>query len=222
MIYLAKNPHKLETYESVNNFYPPHKTLKTLAVSGFTSLATIAYSVAVALPANAISFNLSFTTDNTNGVGPYIVNSVLTTSDISPTPTTNNTYTLTGISGTVNGNAITGLSNYFGADNLFRWDGTTNILLTFNGISFATASNAYNFYSGGGGTTSADFALSNLASYDENNTISGFNNVTISSLDPIAATPVPFDFDPSFGLLALGGAWTVRKMIKKSKSVVNK
>ena len=95
---------------------------------------------------------------------------MLTTSDSSPTATANNTYTITGISGTVNGNAITGLSNFVGADNLFRWDGTTNILLTYNGISFTTDSNIYNFYRGvgGSGTTSADFALSPLRSFDDN------------------------------------------------------
>jgi hypothetical protein len=199
---------------------PPHKILKTLAVSGFATLATIASSVAIALPASAISFNLSYTTDNFNGAGAYTVNSVLTTSDSSPTATANNTYTITGISGTVNGNAITGLSNFVGADNLFRWDGTTNILLTYNGISFTTDSNIYNFYRGvgGSGTTSADFALSPLRSFDDNTR--SVNDVITLSLTP--ATPVPFDFDPSFGLLALGGVWTARKMIKKSKSVVKK
>lgn len=29
------------------------------------------------------------------------------------------------------------------------------------------------------------------------------------------ATPVPFDFDPTFGLVFLGGAWLVRKGLKK-------
>lgn len=33
-----------------------------------------------------------------------------------------------------------------------------------------------------------------------------------------AATPVPFEFDPSFGLVALGGIWAGRKVIKKIKT----
>jgi hypothetical protein len=33
-----------------------------------------------------------------------------------------------------------------------------------------------------------------------------------------AATPVPFDFDPSFGVVALGGIWAGRKVIKKIKT----
>jgi len=32
------------------------------------------------------------------------------------------------------------------------------------------------------------------------------------------ATPVPFEFDPSFGLVALGGIWAGRKVIKKIKT----
>jgi hypothetical protein len=136
--------HKLETYESFNNFYPPHKILKILTVSGFAALATIASSVAVALPAAAVSFNFSFTGDT-----GLTVNSVLTTSDPSPTATANQTYTITGISGTVNGNAITGLSSFspFGSpDNTFQWDGTTNIGVTNSGISFATASLPVQFF----------------------------------------------------------------------------
>ncbi|MEI6328588.1 MAG: hypothetical protein WCP16_05110 [Pseudanabaena sp. ELA645] len=33
-----------------------------------------------------------------------------------------------------------------------------------------------------------------------------------------SAIPVPFDFDPSFGLVALGGIWASRKVIKKIKT----
>jgi hypothetical protein len=32
------------------------------------------------------------------------------------------------------------------------------------------------------------------------------------------ATPVPFDFDPSFGVAVLGGGWLLRKHLKKKKS----
>jgi hypothetical protein len=33
-----------------------------------------------------------------------------------------------------------------------------------------------------------------------------------------SATPVPFDFDPSFGVVGLGGIWAGRKVIKKIKT----
>ena len=150
---------------------------------------------------------------------------MLTTSDPSPTAIANNTYTLTGISGTVNGNAIDGLTSVGGADNIFQWDGTTNIGVTVNGLRFITMGNlAYRLSNGNNNSGSiSDFNASSLTSEDEQNA-NGANGgyVTSLSLTPIAATPVPFDFDPSFGLLALGGVWTARKMIKKSKSVVKK
>ena len=33
-----------------------------------------------------------------------------------------------------------------------------------------------------------------------------------------SASPVPFEFDPSFGVVALGGIWAGRKVIKKIKT----
>ncbi|MEI6429950.1 MAG: hypothetical protein WCO45_16440 [Pseudanabaena sp. ELA607] len=191
---------------------PPHKILKTLTVSGFAAIATIASSVAVALPASAISFNFSFT-----GVNGLTVNSVLTTSDPSPTATANQTYTVTGISGTVNGNAITGLGSFSpigSPDNTFRWDGTTNIGVTGAGISFATDSIQFNLNNGASGSIS-DFNPGSISVLDPN--FIGTSPTSLS-LTPVAATPVPFEFNPSFGMLALGGAWAVRKMIQKSKS----
>jgi hypothetical protein len=152
----------------------------------------------------------------TDGTTPLTVNALLATSDSSPTPTANQTYNVTGISGTVNGNAITGLNNTFGgADNIFQWDGTTIIGLTGGGISFDTASDSFNIY---------NWNTQSITEFNPSSLFAGnsddVGDVTSLSLTP--ATPVPFDFDPSFGLLALGGAWTARKMIKKSKSVVNK
>jgi hypothetical protein len=207
-------------------------------VSGFAALATIASSVAIALPASAISFNLSFTTDSNFGT-PLTVNALLETSDSSPTATANQTYTITNILGTVNGFAITGLNNSLvslgnnPANNQFKWDGGNNIALTYDGIAFNAAdSNSYFLSYNGSGFSNGTFYFANnaLGGSPESNTHassdSGFNsggNVTASNLSLTPdVTPVPFDFDPSFGLLALGGVWTVRKMIKKSKSVVNK
>ena len=136
----------------------PCKILETFAVSGFMALAAIVSSVAVALPAAAVSFNFSFTTDNVGGGSALTVNSVLTTSDPSPTATANQTYTITGISGTVNGNLITGLGSAGGADNTFQWDGTTKIGVTNQGLGFTTASGDYNFY----GSSISDFNISLL------------------------------------------------------------
>jgi len=112
-------------------------------------------------------------------------------------------------------------------NNKFVWDGGTGIALSLDGFNFATndPSLYFSLFSNDGGLS----ASTNLSDYQPTNLFSSYgdsaNATTIagitSSLTP-AATPVPFDFDPSFGLLALGGVWTARKMIKKSKSVVKK
>ncbi len=46
------------------------------------------------------------------------------------------------------------------------------------------------------------------------------NSSILNSFDIQAtvATPVPFDFDPSFGVAVLGGGWLLRKHLKNKKS----
>ena len=46
-------------------------------------------------------------------------------------------------------------------------------------------------------------------------TSTAFNSFDIQAT---VATPVPFDFDPSFGVAVLGGGWLLRKHLKKKKS----
>lgn len=65
------------------------------------------------------------------------------------------------------------------------------------------------------GASSASFRIT----FDGATDGSGNNRLDNIQLN---ATAVPFDFDPSLGLLALGGVWTIRKMIKKSKSNIEK
>jgi hypothetical protein len=55
------------------------------------------------------------------------------------------------------------------------------------------------------------YQIFNVTSLPTDPTITGVT--TFSS-----ATPVPFDFDPSFGVVALGGIWAGRKVIKKIKT----
>lgn len=65
-------------------------------------------------------------------------------------PTANTPYTITGITGSFNGSAITGLVTYSGDDQTFEWDGTASskLLLDVGGISFSTAANNYNVNAG--------------------------------------------------------------------------
>jgi hypothetical protein len=53
-----------------------------------------------------------------------------------------------------------------------------------------------------------------------NNGTTYFTSTVFNPFDIQAtvATPVPFDFDPSFGVAVLGGGWLLRKHLKKKKS----
>jgi hypothetical protein len=53
--------------------------------------------------------------------------------------------------------------------------------------------------------------------FSTNNGTSYSTSGVLNSFD-IQATPVPFDFDPSFGVAVLGGGWLLRKHLKKKKS----
>jgi hypothetical protein len=58
------------------------------------------------------------------------------------------------------------------------------------------------------------FSSNNGGSYANNNATNGF------VINATAATPVPFDFDPSLGVAVLGGGWLLRKHLKKKSTKV--
>jgi hypothetical protein len=67
----------------------------------------------------------------------------------------------------------------------------------------------------------SDIGVTNIAyriSFDNGVTYTtdGFNSGFV--INATAATPVPFDFDPSLGVAVLGGGWLLRKHLKKKKS----
>jgi hypothetical protein len=94
--------------------------------SGLFSAAVFAAGLLAAGASQASQlFNFSYSGDGVSGSG------VLTTSDVgSP-------YAVTGITGTANGEAITGLSSYAAADNLIYYP--TQPSVDFSGLSFSTA-----------------------------------------------------------------------------------
>jgi hypothetical protein len=65
------------------------------------------------------------------------------------------------------------------------------------------------------GITSNGYQSSGNNGTDYSNS-SFFNSFDIQVTE--AATAVPFDFDPSFGVAFLGGGWLLRKHLKKKKS----
>lgn len=68
------------------------------------------------------------------------------------TITTDNSGLVTDITGSANGSAITGLSNYASADNMVY---STPAYVTFNGLSFSTAFDTYNI----GNTLNGDYGI---------------------------------------------------------------
>jgi hypothetical protein len=90
---------------------------------------------------------------------------------------------------TVAGGVVTASSLFFAGSN---FSGRDNLSLSFQSTSVSVSE--YYIYSS-----------------DYNLFVTG--GATFSS-----ATPVPFDFDPSFGVVALGGIWAGRKVIKKIKT----
>jgi hypothetical protein len=161
-------------------------------------------------PAQALNWNLSYNSPTSGAV-----NSVLTTDGT--TFQAGFTYTISAISGTVNGNTITGLVSSFpdenggtySADNQFSWDGGTGIFLSFDGIAFqddstpsARINNLFN-----------SFGLRNYSINADGTDLQLDQLVSSSSL-----TPVPWETDalPVVGstILFAGGLWAKRKFAK--------
>lgn len=168
-------------------------------------IASLVSALAFASPAQALglTFNWSFNATGNNDTGA----------------------TLGTVSGTISGlqdNTTHGVGSGITATVLSTPDRQNE------GITFVTP--RYGTITVAGGVVT----LSDLTFYEDisGNSLSlatSFGNYTLNSsgyeLSNItsgttfsAATPVPFDFDPSFGLVALGGIWAGRKVIKKIKT----
>jgi hypothetical protein len=122
-----------------------------------------------------------------------------TASGVFTTGNAGSPYTVTGITGTVDGSAITVLSSYAGSDQLLYFPATGGFYADFAGISFATANGV-------------DYNITNYPS------ASG-NFINISTLDPggsgafvapitmsVTATPEPITLLLfGTGLMGIGG-----------------
>jgi len=102
-------------------------------------------------PAVASTYNFSYSGDGVSGSGTF------TTSGAS------SPYDVTGISGTSNGAAITGLSSYAGADNLLYFPASYNdptsppsFLVDFAGIAWTVAGDAWGIANDGHGGYNID------------------------------------------------------------------
>ncbi|MEI6427798.1 MAG: choice-of-anchor R domain-containing protein [Pseudanabaena sp. ELA607] len=80
----------------------------------------------------------------------------------------------------------------------------------------ATSGN-YNWLGNNPPTTPTGIAVVESYQVSSNNGSSYSSSTNLNILD-IQATPIPFDFDPSFGVAVLGGGWLLRKHLKKKQS----
>ena len=127
-----------------------------------------------------MEYNYSYNTTAPDGTTPISVSLVLTTTD---TPNPDGSVTVTGISGTWNGQAVTGLSTYAGADNLFYPNDNSPTLSTQTG-----------YESGNGLAFTVDTSGPNAIAGDD-----GSGNVNISTTNggPSGTTPGDFEYDNS-------------------------
>jgi hypothetical protein len=166
-------------------------------------------------PAQALNWNFSYTASNVGGEGVAgTVNAILTTDGTDYNTTT--TYNTSAISGTANGSSITGLwttsmpeGDGFTPDNQFKWNGTTGVILSYNGIAFSNSASQVNNIYYTGSLNNFFNSTSGGSLYDPQ------GNVSASSLTP---TAVPWETDalPVIGSTVLFGLglWTKRKFAK--------
>lgn len=161
----------------------------------------------MATPASAAQIAFDFAG---NGFFGGTLNSAgtLTTNDNSFTNPLNG-YTaqqITGITGTFNGSAITGLSNVFGANNLYYLTGP--FFVDGNGLSFTTASNI-----------SANLFITNDTSYRVNTQGAGLLTGLVTAKATVAATPaVP---EPAtWGMMLIGFGMIGSAMRRKQRQTV--
>ncbi len=155
-----------------------------LSLPSVITASLVSTAVLLPVPASASTvWNWSFQTDAADQSG----SGTLTTNDVIPTAFT--TYLATSINGTYTRGgftyAITGISNYFNADNTFQWDGTiaSSIFTNIAGIAFNLDNDEQvNLYS----NNAYEPANSTVTSFEGND-----GDIISSSLSPASSPSVP-------------------------------
>jgi hypothetical protein len=175
-------------------------------------IASLVSALALASPAQAIglTFNWSFNATNNFGTGAQLGLVSGTISGVQDNATTSSGLIATVLStpdGQNQGRTFSSLASNGGGNITVSGGVITSVGLYFRGSNINSNDGLIlgsgNFYPGYNVNDSA-YTLETASS-------------ATTTFSP-SATPVPFDFDPSFGVVALGGIWAGRKVIKKIKT----
>jgi hypothetical protein len=164
-----------------------------LFIKSAVSAGAIFLGIIATVPAHAVIFDFSVTSTDVTGD--------LASGTFTANQTSLGVYTLTGITGTFDGVAITGLSSYANADNQLFF--ATQAYVDFSGISFQTA------------TLGAINLFSNPGYFEVKSSVDGvgyyFNGTPISFA--VSATPLPSTISLFVGGLAALGllGWRQRR-----------
>jgi hypothetical protein len=214
------------------NVYPPIIS-KTLAVSAFTAFLSLAAAPAQALLISGITISSTLPTfggtpnNIVNGVGlPGNVPSLTASHNV---PDGSNAWAFVGTTGNIDFN----LNGLYDLDGFSFWNANNSSnTSSINGVNILTSLNGVNYTPLPGAPTQFAIGVNSLspqppqqfaftatqASFVRFTVLSnyGFSGATsFAEVQFSSATPVPFEFSPALGIGALGGAWFVRKQLKK-------
>ena len=190
----------------------PHR-LKRFVAQGAVGAALLATWAAA--PAQALTWNWSFTGDLTSGQGTFMTAGTTAQAGITETITAiTGTYTRSGTGGADGIFQITGLDNsIFGGGQIFQWDGTntSQIISNNSGIEFVTD----------GGTVLIGFDGAPGLFSSLNATASIFNgldgSIFSSTLSPVlVSSPAPSPLPLLGAASAFGWSRQLRRRIKTS------
>lgn len=140
--------------------------------------AVAAGSMALASPANAADYIINFSTNQILFGAAQSGSATVTTSNtLTTSPLGMMGYAITGITGMLNGSAITGLSGFQGSDNFYYTSGS---FVDGSGLGFTTA----------GGTSASLYFASSAQKY-QLTTTSPFSSGYVTATSRAAVAPVP-------------------------------
>ncbi|MEI6328841.1 MAG: hypothetical protein WCP16_06390 [Pseudanabaena sp. ELA645] len=196
-------------------------------------IALLATTLATADAVSAINLTVSNTVSNTFGPDTFLGQSFRNDPSGSASPVTLNSWTFA-FADLTNANAAQALtlSIYNGVGNgglkvgdstgaaTTTFAGFNSVIWSFSGLPQLTDTSTYTAVINNSSLLSVPLATS--STYSNGNFTA--RNVSVTTIDTVfqgdfsSATPVPFEFEPTGGLMVLGGGWLLRRHLRKKKS----